>query len=189
MTAYIHPHGLVRGQVYCISWFCGPGDGGLGNYRVADQRVPDGRYELHQVRKAPGGRVRTVGDAIYIFPREIMEVRVPDWLGELPDELRDPFPPFAKGSKTSEEAAGSVADDTATLRKKVLEYVRRAAQEGATCDEAERDLGLSHQTCSPRFWELRHRARIVDSGRVRKTRSGRNAVVWVALAEGSEVTP
>lgn len=49
---------------------------------------------------------------------------------------------------------------------------------GATCDEIEHLLALSHQTTSARCRRLAVLGRIVDSGERRKTRSGRNAVVW-----------
>jgi hypothetical protein len=39
---------------------------------------------------------------------------------------------------------------------------------------------MSHQSCSARIRELAQAGSIRDSGRVRKTRSNRNAAVWVA---------
>ena len=90
-----------------------------------------------------------------------------------------PFPPYASRSDTSKAAAVSVAPTTGTLRAMVLDYIHALCWSGATCDEAERDLEMAHQTASPRFWELRKSGQIVDSGKRRKTRSGRSATVWV----------
>lgn len=99
------------------------------------------------------------------------------------DENRQPelpwrFPPFVVSSDTSRGAAASVAPVTGKLRRRVFEYIAVFCSQGSTCDQAESDLGMSHQTCSARFNELRNAGHIVDSGRRRKTRSGRNAAVY-----------
>lgn len=65
------------------------------------------------------------------------------------------------------------------IREEVFRFVKYMGSAGATCDEAEADLFLSHQTCSARFNELWRRGRIVDSGQRRPTRSGRKAIVFV----------
>lgn len=54
----------------------------------------------------------------------------------------------------------------------------RYARIGATCDELELTLALSHQTCSARVREMARRGMIKDSGRTRPTRTGRQAIVW-----------
>ncbi len=87
---------------------------------------------------------------------------------------------FAAGSDTSAAAALSVAADTPRLREMVLFAVRATGDQGMTCDEAEMLLGMRHQTISARFTELRDGGWIRDSGQRRRTRSLRNAAVWVA---------
>ena len=90
--------------------------------------------------------------------------------------------PFAKGSATSKAAADSLAGlPVQKLKRKVLECISRYGIQGLTCDEAECDLGMRHQTCSARFYDLHRMGAIVDSGKKRKTRSGRYAVVYVVL--------
>lgn len=90
-------------------------------------------------------------------------------------------PPFVAGSDTSEQAAESVKETAASVRNRILKFIEIRGEEGATCDEVERFLGLKHQTASARIAELHHKfRRIVDSGQRRKTRSGRNAAVYVA---------
>ena len=75
---------------------------------------------------------------------------------------------------TSQEAYLSV--DVTHLRGKVLAMLKRL--QGATCDEAQTLLGLTHQSCSPCFTWLSKDGQIYDSGQRRVTRSGRKAIVW-----------
>lgn len=91
-------------------------------------------------------------------------------------------PPHVRGSATSLAAAISVADTAGTLRSQVFAFVARRDQNGATCWEAERDMGLRHQTASARIRELAQSGALVDSGRKRRTETGRLAVVWIAKA-------
>lgn len=93
--------------------------------------------------------------------------------------LFDSLPPAVAASPTSVAAADSLAGSADALRARVLRHVRETG--GATCDECEVSLGLRHQTASARIWELAKAGFIRDSGRTRKTRSGRAAVVWEAL--------
>lgn len=87
--------------------------------------------------------------------------------------------PFVRESSTSEEAALSIEGHLPRLENVCYLVVAAAGGEGVTCDEAEVQTQLSHQTCSARIRGLVLRGRIVDSGRTRKTRSGRQAVVYV----------
>ena len=86
---------------------------------------------------------------------------------------------------TSQEANQAV--DKHTLRNRVfqvlLDYSRRG---GLTCDELEQELGLTHQSCSPRLTELSEICWIYDSGARRPTRSGRNAIVWLPIEDPEE---
>ena len=80
--------------------------------------------------------------------------------------------------ETSRAAYASVEPELPRLRADVLKFIRRCGKQGATCDEIEAGLGMSHQTVSARVNELMNTERIVDVGR-RKTRSGRTAFVWI----------
>ena len=75
---------------------------------------------------------------------------------------------------TSRDAYHSV--DVTHLSGKVLAILKRL--QGATCDEAQTLLGLTHQSCSPCFTWLSKDGQIYDSGQRRVTRSGRKAIVW-----------
>lgn len=88
------------------------------------------------------------------------------------------FPPH-NSRDTSIQAAASVRTFTPSIRDRVFTFIR--AHGGATSDEVEYELKLSHQTASARIWELRRQSLITDGGKRRRTRSGRNAIVWRAL--------
>lgn len=52
---------------------------------------------------------------------------------------------------------------------------------GCTCDELEQETGRSHQSMSASIRGGVKQGLIVDSGLRRKTRSGRQAIVWKAI--------
>lgn len=68
------------------------------------------------------------------------------------------------------------------LREDVYRAIALTGLSGMTCDEVERETGLSHQSASARIRELALMNRIFDSGARRVTRSGRRATVWLADA-------
>lgn len=86
--------------------------------------------------------------------------------------------PYAKGSRTSKDAAASVVARAPTMRNTILGLIAERSF-GLTGDEIEVLTGFPHQTVGPRLLELREERRIGDSGTTRQTRSGRFAVVWV----------
>ena len=89
-------------------------------------------------------------------------------------------PPSAPGSDTSEDAAESMSESAPSYRRRVLEFINSRGTVGATSDEVQAALGLTHQNGSARVSELANRYKlIVDSGQKRRTRSGRKAVVYV----------
>jgi hypothetical protein len=86
--------------------------------------------------------------------------------------------------ETSTAAARSIAPCAAAIRERVAGFISSCGSDGTTCDAAEIALELSHQTTSARFRELALATRIIDLGERRKTRSGRNAVVWFSAEQG-----
>lgn len=90
-------------------------------------------------------------------------------------------PAFVHGSDTSKAAADSIEPHAPTLRDRILDAIRVAA-DGLTCDEVEVLLDLRHQTASARLRELVRLGAVVDSGRRRPTRTGRNATVLVHVS-------
>ena len=89
--------------------------------------------------------------------------------------------PFVKGRRTSFEAAQSIGSSLQRLEREILYFIELRRDRGATCDELEWCLGFSHQTSSARLRGLFLKGKIKDSSRRRKTRSGRGAIVWVAI--------
>lgn len=65
------------------------------------------------------------------------------------------------------------------IKDRVLSYIRSCGDFGATTDEIEVALGGAHQTISPRVHELAKDGSIINSGSNRKTRAGRNAIVFI----------
>jgi hypothetical protein len=109
-------------------------------------------------------------------------------LSELP-LFNHPTAPH-NGTETSRDAAQSIKKISGLMANQVLSYIR-ANPYGATCDEVEQALDMSHQTCSARFRDLAScepayiiKCRLPDGSCVkRKTRSGRKAFVYVANQE------
>lgn len=94
-----------------------------------------------------------------------------------------PDRPGANWRDTSQAAARQIAGGAAAIRVRILAEIQVRGTTGATCDEIEQAMSLSHQTASARIRELNMKNRIYDSGQRRRTRSGRDAIVWFA-AEG-----
>lgn len=86
---------------------------------------------------------------------------------------------FHGGNPESHAAFESIREGRHLDRLRIVGYIAYRGQDGATCDEIEVALRLSHQTASARVTEAKARGEIVDSGSRRPTRSGRSAAVYV----------
>ena len=93
--------------------------------------------------------------------------------------------------QTSIEAYDSVRRGKNSLHKEILNTLAEEAEfsymkaDGMTCDELEQALDAKHQSVSAQIRRGVKNNEIEDSGMRRKTRSGRNAIVWV-LTRGPE---
>ena len=87
--------------------------------------------------------------------------------------------PFVRESVTSREAAVAITPKRASLRAKIVNFIGLRQHLGCTCDEIEKWLGLLHTTASARIREAVLAGELKPSGEQRKTRWGRNAVVYV----------
>ena len=92
--------------------------------------------------------------------------------------------PCHEHTDTSREAAVSILPHVTRLAGELMRLFRTYPSGGFTVDELEVLLHLTHQCCSARARELVLKGLIRDSGQRRKTRSGRNAIVWTLVGEG-----
>lgn len=99
---------------------------------------------------------------------EVLEVKV---------HPSHPVPPCQPHSPTS-RAAATALPNADTLRSAVLDAIK--AHGGLTDEEVQDTLVMQGSTQRPRRIELVAAGLVVDSGRTRATRSGRQAVVWEA---------
>ena len=90
------------------------------------------------------------------------------------------------GNENSVEAFEASRSTAKKDRRRIIEMLGILKEKGATCDEAEVALELSHQSCSARFSELKRDKLITPSGKKRKTRAKRNADVMVLLPYASK---
>ncbi len=95
--------------------------------------------------------------------------------------LFDPPPKFQAHSKTSKDAASEIERSASTLRGYVYRFIWNKGDAGATDDQIQMALRMEGSTERPRRIELQDKRLVKDSGKTRKTRSGRQAVVWVTI--------
>ena len=91
-----------------------------------------------------------------------------------------PDPPAQRHSPTSRAAAAAIEPRAGTHRWAVLRLIRRYRTLGVTDEQMQDWLPMNPSTQRPRRIELVAAGLVADSGRTRPTRSGRQAVVWVA---------
>ena len=92
---------------------------------------------------------------------------------------------YQQHSTTSHDAAVEILESANTLRAKVYRYIRD--HNGVTDEQIQLGLKMNPSTQRPRRVELQEAGIIKDSGRVQKTRSGRNAVVWIVADKASQL--
>lgn len=96
-------------------------------------------------------------------------------------DLFDHNPLYQHHSATSKAAAESVVSSAAVCRRKVLEAFEQYP-DGLTDEETQDICWLDGNSERPRRVELcseKYGCLVVDSGRKRRTRSGREATVWI----------
>lgn len=94
--------------------------------------------------------------------------------------------PYQRHSRTSRAAAERIEPQTGTLRRWALDAIRKAGDAGLTDEELGERIRLDPSTARPRRIELVTAGFVVDSGARRRTRAGREATVWRAVARCME---
>jgi len=89
--------------------------------------------------------------------------------------------PPAVNVPTSIAAADAIKPCARTLRARVLGYIIAQGKTGATDDEMQVALNMGGSTQRPRRVELFQAGKICMAAMMRKTRTGRNANVWVVV--------
>jgi hypothetical protein len=84
---------------------------------------------------------------------------------------------------TSANAALLAAPKSGTRRHQILRHILAAGNRGLTDDQIIVRSGLPHQSVGPRRLELEQGGWIEDSTQRRKTRTGSEAIVWVATTK------
>ncbi len=90
----------------------------------------------------------------------------------------EPVPPAQQHSETSKAAAKSQKPSHLHRNRLLVFNALKLWIGGLTDEEIQAATGLGGSTERPRRIELVKERLVVDSGRVRATKSGRNAVVW-----------
>ena len=95
-------------------------------------------------------------------------------------------------AETSARAAASMQPIIPSLRERVYDYIKSQGLNGATIDQCAIALGIRTASVCGRFNELKggiygdgdtvrdYPIRIYHFGEIRKTASGRSALVWIA---------
>lgn len=105
-----------------------------------------------------------------------MNKPAPDLFDYIPPPYRGE-PPAQAHSATSLAAAASIKTAIGPLHRQILDHLK-SSPNGATDEELMHALDMGGNTERPRRRELELMGRIVNSGKTRRTRSGREAVVW-----------
>lgn len=87
-------------------------------------------------------------------------------------------------TETSRAAARSMRSHARSIEAKVLAWFIGRGLAGGTNDECEQALELKTQTVTARTNRLVKLGLLGNSGRHRRTRSGRKAIVWTARTAG-----
>lgn len=82
-------------------------------------------------------------------------------------------------TNTSKEAFLKVEPETARMRRKVLQAMKKARK--ATGSELSKISKIDILSVRPRLTELRDNGRIIESGHYRYNRKGNREIVWAAV--------
>jgi hypothetical protein len=84
--------------------------------------------------------------------------------------------------ETSREAYAAIQPVVHSLRERVFEVIETWNDDGIICEDVQLILERPIQSVSARIRELVQSGRVVNSGNIGQTSSGRNAIKWKASA-------
>lgn len=90
------------------------------------------------------------------------------------------FPVPFSDKDTSKAAAEAISDKVPSLRRQVFDFIASKGLGGATDEEIGDALKMPGSTVRPRRGELVDGGLVVETRQRRSTKSGRQAIVWVA---------
>ena len=94
-------------------------------------------------------------------------------------KLRFVGAPYVRESQTSQKAAISIVENVGNLRDRVFRLLELKGS--LTDQEIQEWLGMDPSTQRPRRIELVAQRKVRDSGKRKRTRSGRWATLWEAV--------
>jgi hypothetical protein len=100
-----------------------------------------------------------------------------DLLGTPGEGTPEPAP-FQRHSETSLRAAGEITPYLSNLQQRVYDMLLQCGPLGATDEDMQRFLNMNPSSQRPRRIELVAKGLVIDTGKTRKTRAGRQATVW-----------
>ena len=83
--------------------------------------------------------------------------------------------------ETSQAAARRALGRSGSQRNAIYQEIKSRGSDGMTCDEICEYFQMLVQSATPAINTLANDGWLEDSGRRRNTRSGREAIVWVAI--------
>lgn len=89
--------------------------------------------------------------------------------------------PAHNGTPTSRAAAERIEPTAGTLRRDILDYLRACGDDGATDEQMQFACNINANTQRPRRQELERMGWVARTTRTRLTKSGRHAVIFVAM--------
>lgn len=103
------------------------------------------------------------------------------------DILGDIVPPHQKHSDTSRAAAASMIPKFKGLMLSLMKFFKARGDIGMTDEEGQYMSQVNGNSYRPARVKLQEYGLVKDSGMRRRTRSGKDAVVWVVTADGKDV--
>lgn len=140
----------------------------MSNRSAVSIRISELRWLLQEAKKSPALLTRTIKERLaHLEARERARAT-----GSAP---------YVPGRETSKQAAEDIEPMLGPIQRRVLARIVEMGDVGATDSELHVHFGdLDLRTVSARRIELMKRGKVVDSGKRRRTRANREAIVWVA---------